>query len=202
MKHSIYIFNLYLFTYIFGLCNSLNFTAIIAACTLNMLLQHATVRSIFLLLQHDTNALVPKQHLHSGNVSQLHRVKERSSGNTAMAVGYKTGTPFFISCCTLPKGICWQGMCKSCLVNDSNAPWYYSDIIIWVPVQIQCSNCQPAELRPSHLSTGDQITEFACNNLLPSPPADAARPLLAGAAREEHRVPGWLRPAHRPYSLK
>lgn len=60
-----------------------------------MLLQHATVRSIFLLLQTDTSALVPKQHLHSGNVSQLHRVKGRSSGNIEMAVDYKTGTPLF-----------------------------------------------------------------------------------------------------------
>lgn len=131
-----------------SLCSSLNLTAVDTPLALYMLLQHATAKPIFLQLQHDTSALVPKQHLYSGNVSQLHSVKERSSGNIEKAVGYETGTFFFLFCCALPEGICWQGICKSCLVSDcSNASWYYWDIITCVPVQIQLSNCQCMEPR-------------------------------------------------------
>lgn len=108
-----------------------------------MLLQHATVSSAFLLLQADTSASVPEQPLHSGNVSQLHRVKERSSCGREMAVELETGTPFFISCCTLPKGICWQGICKSCLVNARDAARRCSDIITRVPVQISPAAAGP-----------------------------------------------------------
>lgn len=183
------IYFIYIFTDTCSLSSSLSFTATGTTCTLNMLLQHGTVRSIFLPLQKGTSALVQKQHLHSENISLLHGVKERSSGTTEMAE--ITRQDSFISCYTLPKGICWQGICKSRLVNNFNAPWYYSDIIICVPVQIQPGSFLPvlsAVLWPQAGSL----------NLLPSFLSDTAHPLLPKVSVEGTCSPGVTHITHYP----
>lgn len=68
---------IYIFTDTCSLSSSLSFTATGTTYTLNILLQHGTVRSLFLPLQKGTGALVQKQHLHSENISLLHGVKEK-----------------------------------------------------------------------------------------------------------------------------
>lgn len=107
----------------------------------------------------------------------------------------------FISCSTLPKGICWQGICKSRLVNNFNAPWYYSDIIICVPVQIQPGNRRPAELPPCPFSSAVAPGWRTALTFSPVSLQMLPTPSFLRLAWKEHVVLGWVIPHAVPCSF-